>query len=170
VPAIIIISLITKVQNDSYNYLCVALIIIFGLGDALDGYIARKHGQITALGSFLDPFADKYLVISCCMLLTYYDKIPFWYLMVIFNKDVIVFAGWVIFFLRSKELLLHSNFFGKSSTLFQIALILLAFLNVDKKIISYAAIVSVVITLSAGAAYISDGIKYYCKLKSAQDK
>lgn len=169
VPVILIISIVTKMQSEHYNYLCIALIIIFGLGDVLDGYIARKYDQITRVGSFLDPFADKYMVISCLMVLAYHGKLPLWYLLLVFNKDVVVFACWIALFQKTRNIYLKANFFGKASTVLQILVIFFAFLGIDPKIVYYAAVISVVITLSAGVGYIIDGFKYYKKTIQVAD-
>jgi CDP-diacylglycerol--glycerol-3-phosphate 3-phosphatidyltransferase len=103
IPVIIIISMATKVQDPFYNYICLIIIVLFGIGDVIDGYIARKYDQVTTLGAFLDPFADKYMVISCYIVLTYYQKLPLWYLLLVFNKEIIILTGWVALFLRTKE-------------------------------------------------------------------
>jgi CDP-diacylglycerol--glycerol-3-phosphate 3-phosphatidyltransferase len=166
IPVIIVISAVTRLQDNYYNYICVALIVIFGLGDVLDGYLARKYEQITDFGAFLDPFADKYMVVSCCMVLVYHGKLPLWYLLLVFNKDVFVFGAWIIYFLKTNEMYLSPNIFGKSSTVFQTAVIVLAFLGVDQKIVLYSAIFSVTVTLLAGVVYLSQGAKTYVGAKS----
>lgn len=159
VPFVIVISIATKVESDFYNLICMGLLVIFGIGDVVDGYIARHYNQITSLGSFLDPFADKYMVFSCCMILTYYHKIPFWYLMFIFNKDVLVIAAWVTFFLRTNKMYIKPNVIGKASTLFQIVIIFMAYLNIDSYMMRYIIIVSAAATGLAGVTYIIDGLK-----------
>jgi len=52
------------------RYISLTLLLLMGLSDAYDGYVARKKNQITRLGSFLDPMADKLLVASACLLLS----------------------------------------------------------------------------------------------------
>ena len=168
VPVIIIISVITQLKLEYYNFVCLALIITFGLGDVLDGYIARKYDQITKIGSFLDPFADKYMVISVLMVLAYYDRIPFWYLLLVFNKDILIFAGWIVLFQKTKKIYLVPNFFGKASTVFQILVIFFAFLSVDRMIVRYLAITSALVTFAAGVGYVIDGLKYNKRAISEQ--
>ncbi len=165
VPVIIVISAATKLQSEIYNYIYLALIVLFGIGDVVDGYIARKYAQITTLGSFLDPFADKYMVISCLIVLTYYGKIPLWYMILVFHKDLFVFIAWTVLFIVTKEVYVKPNILCKASTVFHILIIFMAYLGLDSKMMIYVIIISSIVTLSAGISYIIDGLQYYKNTK-----
>ena len=160
----------TKVQDPFYNYICLIIIVLFGIGDVIDGYVARKYDQVTKLGAFLDPFADKYMVLSCYIVLTYYYKLPLWYLLLVFNKEIIIFTAWVALFLRTKEIYIVTNVFGKASTTFHIIIIFMAYLNLYHNLLLYIIIISSIITISAGTIYIIDGLKYGRKFISEQGK
>ena len=165
VPIIILISIITELNSELYNHICIVLIVIFGLGDALDGYISRKYNQVTKLGSFLDPFADKYMVLSVCMILAYYKKMPLWYLLIIFNKDLFVLAAWLLLFLKIKDVYVRPNIFGKSSMLSQQIVILMAFLDLQTPLYMYILLVSAGLNIAACVTYIQAGLNYYKEAK-----
>ena len=62
---------ITQVQhNNHYRYICLFIMLIIGLSDVLDGYVARKRNEITKLGNYLDPFADKLVLVISCIILS----------------------------------------------------------------------------------------------------
>src|SRR3972149_586895 len=62
---------ITQVQhNNHYRYICLFIMLIIGLSDALDGYVARKRNEMTNLGRYLDPFADKLVLVISCIILS----------------------------------------------------------------------------------------------------
>ena len=67
-----------------------ALFIIASLTDYVDGYIARKYNQVTDFGKFLDPLADKLLVIAAMAILTEWGKFPAWALMIVLTREFAV--------------------------------------------------------------------------------
>ena len=169
IPLIIIISVVTKVQAPFYNHICLIIIILFGIGDVIDGYIARKYDQMTTLGAFLDPFADKYMVISCYMVLAYFNKIPLWYLLLVFNKEIIVFTAFVMLFLRTNDIYIKPNIFCKASTVIQVIIIFMSYLNINHKLLLYIIIASSVIMLTAGVSYIVAGLRFGNRVKLGED-
>src|SRR5207244_1809920 len=73
-----------------------AALVVFclaSLTDLLDGYIARSRGRQTRLGAFLDPVADKLLLTSAFVTLTYLKVIPFWIAVVVVSRDLVLSVG-----------------------------------------------------------------------------
>ena len=64
--------------------------IIASITDKLDGYIARSKNQITTFGKFLDPLADKILVLSALVMLVDFDKIPAWIPIIVLAREFLV--------------------------------------------------------------------------------
>lgn len=98
------------------------LLTISGITDILDGYIARKYNFITNFGKLIDPLSDKATQVSVLIALFVQSIIPFWILLVVLLKEVIMISG--ASFLYGKELVVSSKWYGKLATvLFYIAIV-----------------------------------------------
>ena len=104
------------------NYpLAFVFLIISGLTDVLDGFIARKFNFITNFGKLIDPLADKTTQIAVLLTLALKNIIPFWIIIVVVIKEAAMIAG--ASFLYGKELVVSSKWFGKLATvLFYVAI------------------------------------------------
>ncbi|MEO2082783.1 MAG: CDP-alcohol phosphatidyltransferase family protein [Desulfurobacteriaceae bacterium] len=78
--------------------LALFVFLIAALSDALDGFLARRLSQVTAIGVILDPIADKALIDSGFALLSYIDRIiPVWLTVIVLSRDVLLlFGGWLL--------------------------------------------------------------------------
>ena len=74
-----------------------AVFTIAGLSDALDGFIARCSNRRTELGAFLDPIADKMLLIAAFVGLAVFGKIPPWVTIIVISRDVMILMGVAVF-------------------------------------------------------------------------
>jgi cardiolipin synthase len=100
-----------------------AIIILAGLTDFFDGYLARKLHQVTDMGKIIDPLADKITAAGAAMLFVSAGLLPLWYLIVVVLRDVFILAGGVYIKSR-KNIVTQSNWPGKI-TVFFIAVVLL---------------------------------------------
>ncbi len=101
--------------------LAFVFLIISGLTDVLDGFIARKFNFITNFGKLIDPLADKTTQIAVLLTLALKGIIPFWIIIVVIIKEAAMIAG--ASFLYGKELVVSSRWFGKLATvLFYVAI------------------------------------------------
>ncbi|MEC9487724.1 MAG: CDP-diacylglycerol--glycerol-3-phosphate 3-phosphatidyltransferase [Prosthecochloris sp.] len=78
----------------------VVVFIVASVTDAIDGYHARKHGEITRLGAFLDPLADKFLITSAFLVYVWYGYLELWMVLLVALRDVVVtvlrvYAEWM---------------------------------------------------------------------------
>src|SRR5216684_6466140 len=96
------------------------------LTDMLDGYIARRRGTQTRLGAFLDPVADKLLMTSAFVTLTYLKVIPFWIAAVVVSRDLILSVGVVVIHVAGGTVQPAPSWLGKMSTAFQMLTVLAA--------------------------------------------
>src|SRR6266566_642248 len=89
----------------SYHFYWEAL-VVFALGgvtDFLDGFTARRMNQQTALGAYLDPVADKLLVITSFIMLGLIDGIPEWLAVVVVSRDILILIGYGMIYLLVEE-------------------------------------------------------------------
>ncbi|MBI2540998.1 MAG: CDP-diacylglycerol--glycerol-3-phosphate 3-phosphatidyltransferase [Deltaproteobacteria bacterium] len=95
--------------------------VVSGLTDALDGAVARMMRQQTALGSYLDPVADKLLVMSSFVMLGFIQAVPPWLVVLVVSRDIIILLGYgVIYFMVEERLVVQPSFIGKLNTVFQL--------------------------------------------------
>lgn len=91
--------------------------------DALDGHLARSRGQVTDIGKFMDPLADKILVCAALLALVELQQFPSWVALVIIAREFIVSGLRMV--AASKGEVIAASWFGKAKTVLQIAAILL---------------------------------------------
>jgi cardiolipin synthase len=92
-----------------------------GVTDALDGAIARMMHTKTTLGAYLDPAADKLLLLSAFISLAFMNEVPRWLTVVVISRDVVVVLGYFLLFTMTQETMeVRPTVAGKLSTFFQL--------------------------------------------------
>ncbi|HOI73317.1 MAG TPA: CDP-diacylglycerol--glycerol-3-phosphate 3-phosphatidyltransferase [Syntrophales bacterium] len=114
VPAIVIL-----LMQGSFK-IAIVVFLISGLTDILDGYLARVLHQQTVLGSYLDPIADKALMISCYVTLAVKKILPGWLSVVVISRDCIILIGVAVLSLMSVSYKIQPALIGKLTTAVQI--------------------------------------------------
>jgi len=114
----------------------IAAVLTFGAAgasDGLDGFIARRWGVTSAFGAWLDPAADKLLMLFCFSALYLIGVTPFWLLLLVVARDLAIVAGWLLISLLMPQPPSSPLFIGKLSTTVQILYIftLLLLLSFD---------------------------------------
>lgn len=77
-------------ESNVWMWSGLAVFIVASVSDFVDGYIARKYSQVTDVGKFLDPLADKLLVISAMVMFCQWGKLPGWALMIVLTREFAV--------------------------------------------------------------------------------
>ena len=115
----------------AYDHMGWALIVFLlaGLTDALDGLIARHFGQKTDLGALLDPLADKLLLTSAVLILTFSNadltnRIPMWFAITSISRDVLLLVSVLLISLSTSYKDFPPSFFGKVATFLQVCTVL----------------------------------------------
>ena len=129
-----------------------------GASDALDGFLARRFGITSRFGEYLDPAADKLLMLASFVTLTAVGMAPFWLTATVIGRDVAIVAGVVLARLMSLPIKVEPLAIGKASTVVQVGyvglLLLLLSLNVDMPPLAMtAALTCVGFTLASSLAY-----------------
>ena len=121
----------------SYYYLGLIFFVLSGLSDALDGFIAKQFNQKTILGSYLDPVADKTLIVSSILALGYMGAIPSWLIILIVSRDLAILGAVIISWLVERSLKIEPIISSKINTFLQIFYIGLILLSLSSKEIIY---------------------------------
>lgn len=104
------------------------IFIIASITDKLDGYIARSRNQVTTFGKFLDPLADKILVLSALVMLVEFGKIPAWIPVIVLAREFIV-SGYRLIAVEKGGKVIAASIWGKLKTVTQMIAIILIFLD-----------------------------------------
>lgn len=104
------------------------IFIIASITDKLDGYLARKNNQITTFGKFLDPLADKILVLAAMVMLVQMAKLPAWIPIIVLSREFIV-SGYRLVAVEKGGKVIAASKWGKLKTVTQMIAIILAFLD-----------------------------------------
>ena len=90
IPVFMILMYLSGGEIGLWMWLALAVFIIASLTDYVDGQIARKQNQVTDFGKFLDPLADKLLVIAAMVMFCEWGKLPAWALMLVLTREFAV--------------------------------------------------------------------------------
>lgn len=156
------------------TYLLIDLIfIIAAITDKLDGYIARSRNQITTFGKFLDPIADKIVVIVAMIMLVEFGHLPAWIPIIVIFREFIV-SGYRLVAVQKDGNVIAANVWGKLKTVTQMIAVILAFLDpnpyatifngnlsgynfIINLLVTLIMSVSVVATIFSGWEYVKNG-------------
>lgn len=142
--------------------------LLAGITDALDGLIARRAGQKTNLGAWLDPMADKLLLVTTFIVLTLpnlglVNRLPLWLTILIISRDIIIVATVAIVNLAMGPRTFRPSIYGKAATALYIvtALVVMLFNYLGTRSVVVDAFIwaSLAITLISGGHYILHGMR-----------
>ncbi len=177
VPIMVIVSLINipvNVGGIPLTFIIMDVIFIIGsLTDKLDGYLARKNNQITNFGKFLDPIADKILVVSAMLILVGAGKLPAWIPIIVITREFAV-SGYRLIAVEQNGKVIAASVWGKLKTVTQMLAIILAFIDTNyfgavffeqmetlpfvlNLISTILMIISVIATIFSGYDYLKGG-------------
>ena len=134
------------------------LFVLQGVSDLLDGFLARIMNKRTPLGAFLDPIADKAMLVSSYVVLYFHDIIPFWVTMVVLSRDVIVSVGFLILYRMFGKVKLIPSLCGKTSTVLQILTVVYLLMFDDRTYQAFFFYPTALFTVVAGIQYVTRGI------------
>jgi cardiolipin synthase (CMP-forming) len=147
--------------------LALLLFILQGLSDLLDGFIARAMNLKTPLGAFLDPIADKAMLVSAYVALYLHGLLPLWVTLVVLLRDVVVATGFLILYKIFGKVRLIPTIYGKASTALQILTIVYVLWSDDRAYQLYLFVPTAFFTLFAGLQYVTRGFSILNKREPA---
>jgi CDP-diacylglycerol--glycerol-3-phosphate 3-phosphatidyltransferase/cardiolipin synthase len=109
--------------DDAFRYWALAVFVIAALSDALDGYLARHHGQASELGALLDPIADKLMMLAALVCLGFMrtgpvEIMPLWFPIIIIGRDAILVLGFFLLMYFQVPFKVRPHWTGKAATFF----------------------------------------------------
>ncbi len=148
-----------------YGYYGIALLVfvIAGLSDALDGMIARLTRKKTELGAFLDPMADKLLLLAAFVTLVLLGKLPVWLAIIVVSRDAILVMGSLIIYVMTHTLKIQPSIIGKLTTVMQLLVVTLTLVLINYetgiRFMAFLYWTTAGVTIASGAQYVLRGIK-----------
>jgi cardiolipin synthase len=148
-----------------YGYYGPALMVfaVACVTDALDGMIARLTNQITDLGAFLDPIADKLLIISAFVTMVLLGMLPVWLVIIVVSRDVILVLGSIVIYFAGHEFKARPSLIGKITTVLQLLVVtlMLVLKNIDAEMMLMPVLIwtTAFFTIASGIQYVSRGTK-----------
>jgi len=154
--------------NEIHRLVAILSFAIAAILDGVDGYIARHYNQISELGKILDPLADKLLLVSGIVALsfnhgTFLGQIPLWLTGTILGRDFLILIGMVVIHLTVGKVVVHPRFIGKCATVLQMVVVIWILLRWDRdygeRWLKTWTLGAAVFTGVSGLLYIWDGVK-----------
>jgi cardiolipin synthase len=127
--------------------------------DALDGTIARMRGERTPLGAFLDPLADKLLLVVTYIVFSYLNWIPLWVFVTVISRDLLIILGWTVVYILTTNSRIEPRPLGKMTTALQMALAVARIFNLSGPGYPWLLYAMISVTILSGADYVWIGNK-----------
>ncbi|MBT3197669.1 MAG: CDP-alcohol phosphatidyltransferase family protein [Gammaproteobacteria bacterium] len=119
----LVLPIVWLLAND-YFMESLYLFAFAGMSDGLDGFLAKRMGWQSRLGSILDPLADKLLLVSTCLMLGWIGLIPVWLVIGIVLRDLLIVVGGTIYHYRVKSYDMSPSIISKINTFLQISYVI----------------------------------------------
>ena len=131
---------------------------VAGITDGIDGLIARITRQRTEFGAYLDPIADKLLLIAAYVTLAIIEILPSWLAVIVVTRDVIILLGFLVLTLLNYRPKIQPSLVSKVTTFFQISTILLVFMTDYSLMFKQLSVIGIygtaLFTIISGAHYL----------------
>ena len=151
-----------KNGNEGYRLAAILSFAIAAICDGVDGYIARRYNQRSELGAILDPLADKLLLVSGIIVLSFehrprLETIPLWLTGTIIGRDILVLAGMLVIHMTVGKVKIRPRMIGKVATVLQMVIILWVLLKWNPQWLRVWLLAAAICTGISGLLYVWDG-------------
>lgn len=134
------------------------LFALMGISDALDGFLAKRFDWKTTLGAYLDPLADKVMLVSAYVTLGWLALLPVWLVAIVIGRDAVILSGALAYHLVTRRLEMVPSYISKANTLMQIVLVLSVItaqlVHLPRGLLASLMLGTVLTTLGSGVAYV----------------
>jgi len=163
-----------KTGNELHWLLAILSFAVAAICDGVDGYIARRYNQRSELGRILDPLADKLLLVSGVVLLSfswpYFDTIPLWLTGTIIGRDILILVGLLVIQMTVGKVTVRPRMIGKIATVLQMAVVIWVLLQWPVRWLSVWALAAALFTGGSGLLYVLDGVRQLSAHPSSSPK
>jgi len=160
---VILVPFFINLMIYGYYKEALAVFVVACVTDALDGMIARLTKTQTELGAFLDPMADKLLIISAFVTLVLLGKLPVWLVIIVVSRDAILTMGSLIIYFTTRDLKIQPSIIGKATTVLQLIVVSLSLVLMsygrETGLMVFLQWATAGVTVASGAQYVLRGIK-----------
>lgn len=152
------------IVTDAFLWAFIAFIAA-GISDAIDGFIAKRFNLVTELGAYLDPIADKLLLVGIYVSLGMLQHLPAWLVILVASRDFLIVGGMLLAWLIDRPIEVHPLIISKINTTLQImlaglALGVLAFEFDEGWMVVWGCAVVGISTVASGGAYIVQWLRH----------
>ncbi|HTM73924.1 MAG TPA: CDP-alcohol phosphatidyltransferase family protein [Pseudolabrys sp.] len=170
---ILLVPVVVWAIYTNYTLLAFVLFLVAGVSDAVDGYLAKRFEMTSELGAYLDPLADKTLIVSIYVTLGIAGNIPGWLVILVVSRDIMIIGAVMLSWLLGSPLKVKPLLVSKLNTAAQIvfACVLLGSLGLNIKaepVTSVLMVVVAALTLLSVAAYLVGWVRHMNSVAAGQ--
>jgi cardiolipin synthase (CMP-forming) len=141
------------------------LFLAAGISDAVDGFLAKRFGMATELGAYLDPLADKAMLVSIYIALGITEAVPRWLVILVVSRDIMIVSAVILSWLVDKPVPLKPLTVSKLNTVAQIVLALVVMATLAFNFDAYFAVLALMalvtaLTLLSIAFYVAEWVRH----------
>ena len=161
--------------NEVHRLLAIVSFAVAAICDGVDGYVARRFNQRSELGAILDPLADKLLLVSGIVVLSfdhspYLESVPLWLTGTIIGRDVLILIGMLVIQLMVGKVKVQARIIGKVATVLQMAVVLWIMLKWQDNWLAALSLGTALCTGVSGLLYVWDGSRQLSAHPSSSPK
>ncbi|MDO9382455.1 MAG: CDP-alcohol phosphatidyltransferase family protein [Hyphomicrobiaceae bacterium] len=119
---VILVPIVFWLLLQDQTQMAFVLFVVAGISDGVDGFLAKRYGWTTELGAYLDPLADKLLIVSIFVALGVKAALPSWLVIAVVSRDILIVTGVVLAWVLDRPLRIKPAAVSKVNTLSQILL------------------------------------------------
>ncbi len=158
----------TRTGDEFHRLIALICFAVAAISDGIDGYIARRYNQRSELGAFLDPMADKLLLVSAIVVLSFdngshLDRIPLWVTTTIISRDLLLLFGAAVIHYTVGDVNIRPRFVGKLATVLQMVMVIWGLLKWDTVWFNRWCVSAAIFAGVAWAFYVWDGMRQLSK-------
>jgi cardiolipin synthase (CMP-forming) len=141
------------------------LFLAAGISDAVDGFLAKRFGMTSEFGAYLDPLADKALIVSIYIALGVSETLPRWLVILVVSRDIMIVAAVMLSWFVGRPVTMKPLIVSKANTVAQIALAMLVLASLGLHfnfawLIDLMVAMVAVLTLVSIAAYVREWVRH----------